>query len=91
MSLGKKDITINISTRAQIPKEISFKFLIKFLNLIANNSKTKKVKISNFGSFHKKETSERLGRNPKTGEEYLISKRSKIDFKSSYKIKKLLN
>lgn len=49
------------------------------------------VSISNFGKFTLNDKSERPGRNPKTGEEHMISARRVVNFKSSKKLKDLLN
>ena len=91
MSFGKKDIILNISTKALISKDDSRKFFTNFLNLITSKSKSKIVKISNFGTFYTKNTPQRLGRNPKTKEEFIISKRSKLIFKPSNKIRSTIN
>ena len=53
--------------------------------------KSKKVKISDFGTFNILEKSERIGRNPKTKVEKLISSRKVVTFKASKKIKNKLN
>jgi integration host factor subunit alpha len=91
MSFGKQDICNNISSRALISKDNSKEFFTKFLNLVTSNSKSRKVKISNFGAFYTKNTPQRLGRNPKTKEEFIISKRSKLFFKPSNKIRCIIN
>jgi integration host factor subunit alpha len=91
MSFGKKDIILNISSKALISKDDSKKFFTKFLNLVASKSKSRIVKISNFGTFYTKNTPQRLGRNPKTKEEFVISKRSKLFFKPSNKIRSVIN
>ena len=91
MSFGKKDISNNISSKAQIPFDASKKFFEKFINIVSVHSKTRNVKISNFGTFYTKNTPERLGRNPKTKEEFIISKRSKLFFKPSNKIRSIIN
>ena len=44
-----------------------------------------KVKIHNFGTFKMNNKKSRLGRNPKTKEEYNISSRNVINFKHSDK------
>ena len=49
------------------------------------------VKISTFGSFMVRQKSERLGRNPKTGESYPIMPRKVIDFRPSQKLKHWIN
>ncbi|MDC1242394.1 HU family DNA-binding protein [Gammaproteobacteria bacterium] len=91
MSFGKKDICINISSKALIPKDKSKDFFEAFLNLVSSKSKSKVVKISNFGTFYCKNTPQRLGRNPKTKEEFIITKRSKLCFKPSNKIRSIIN
>jgi integration host factor subunit alpha len=50
-----------------------------------------KVKISGFGNFVVKHKNERIGRNPKTGEEITISARRVLTFKPSQVLKKILN
>ena len=77
MSFGKKDICINISSKALIPKDKSKDFFETFLNLVSSKSKSKVVKISNFGTFYCKNTPQRLGRNPKTKEEFI--NQTKVD------------
>jgi len=91
MSFGKKDICNNISSKALITKDDSKEFLVNFLNLVTSKSKSRIVKISNFGTFFVKNTPKRLGRNPKTKEEFVISKRSKLFFKPSNKIRRIMN
>ena len=91
MSLGKKDIAINISSKAQISNKDSKRLLLSFLKLIVTHSDNKKVKISNFGTFYKRTTPKRIGRNPKTKDEFLIPQKSKLYLKTSNRIKSFLN
>ena len=91
MSFGKKDICKNISSKALISSGDSKEFFTNFLNLVNLKSKSRIVKISNFGTFYTKNTPERIGRNPKTKEEFIISKRSKLFFKPSNKIRSIIN
>ena len=49
------------------------------------------VKISSFGSFTIRNKSERIGRNPKTGEEVPITSRRVIIFKPSHVLKNRIN
>ena len=89
MSLGKNGIIKNIKSKAQISD--SKAFFEFFVDLLKKNSKQKIVKVSNFGTFYTKNTPQRLGRNPKTKEEFIISKRSKLFFKPSNKIRSVIN
>lgn len=47
----------------------------------------KSVKLSSFGAFHVRDKNQRMGRNPKTGEEVSIEPRRVIVFKSSQVLK----
>ena len=53
--------------------------------------KGEKVKISSFGSFSVRSKSERIGRNPKTGEEVPITPRRVLSFKPSHLLRDRLN
>ena len=50
-----------------------------------------KIKISGFGNFVVRQKRPRKGRNPKTGEELMISGRSIVTFKPSYVLRRALN
>ena len=47
--------------------------------------------LKNIGSFKKKDKKERIGRNPKTKEEFIIHSRKSISFTSSTKLLEKLN
>ncbi|WP_445678636.1 integration host factor subunit alpha [Radicibacter daui] len=49
------------------------------------------VKISSFGSFAIREKGERIGRNPKTGEEVPILPRKVLVFRASHVLKEKIN
>lgn len=49
------------------------------------------VKLSSFGSFHVRSKGQRIGRNPKTGQEVPISPRKVLIFKPSNVLKQRLN
>ena len=53
--------------------------------------KDSKVKIHNFGTFKLNKKNSRIGRNPKTKEEYNISSRNVITFKASKILLKYIN
>jgi integration host factor subunit alpha len=50
-----------------------------------------KVKISGFGNFVVREKSERVGRNPQTGDQIKISARRVLTFRPSQVLKAMLN
>ena len=90
MSLGKKDIVNNISSETFLHKSVSKSILESLLDLIKEN-RSKTIKISNFGTFYLHESPVRLGRNPKTKQEFKIPRRKKLIFKPSMAIKNILN
>ena len=90
MGLGKKDIVNNISSKTLISSKDSSKILDTFLGILKKH-KNKNIKLANFGSFLLINTPKRIGRNPKTKEEYEIRAQKKLSFKASNKIKSLLN
>ena len=91
MSLSKRDISKNISFETQISNKESLKLVNAFIGLVSSESKEKIVKISKFGTFYTHTSPKRTGRNPKTKELFVISKRSKLSFKTSLIIKNLIN
>ena len=61
-----------------------------FLGFIIENH-SRNININNFGSFILKKTPERLGRDPKSGQEHIIKPRMKLSFKPSDEVKKTIN
>ena len=49
------------------------------------------IKLSSFGSFIVRQKEERVGRNPKTGEEFLIPQRRVLVFRASHSLKSRIN
>ena len=91
MPLKKSDIAKNISSNISIKNSTSKEILDRFIKIIKSKSDTSDVKITNFGTFIKKVTPKRIGRNPKTGEEYPIAKRKKLSLIVSKKVRDRLN
>ena len=90
MGFGKKDIVKNISSKAHLSSKTSSLVLESFLRFIKSN-KRKQIKISKFGTYYLHKSAPRIGRNPKTKEEYEIQPFKKLSFKASNKIKSILN
>ena len=91
MSIAKKDIIFKITKDVNVSNSDASLLLELFIKLIKLNAKKKTIKLSNFGSFTFKKTPERVGRNPKTGESYIIGEQSKLNFKPSKKVKGKIN
>lgn len=58
-----------------------------FYQLNDTLAKGENVKLPGFGNFILREKKERLGRNPKTGEEKIISARRVVTFKAGQKLR----
>jgi len=92
MALTKCDIAQNIAKNAGISKQDSKVLLDNFIEQIKSSLKNKiSVKIYNFGTFEVKKTPSRIGRNPKTKEEHVISARNRITLNASKNLKDFLN
>tara|TARA_B100001248_G_C27138216_1_gene343299 strand:+ start:194 stop:493 length:300 start_codon:yes stop_codon:yes gene_type:complete len=92
INLTKKDIVNSIYMQIGLSKRILDVILEDILNIIITNLKnSKKVKISNFGTFEVRYKKKRIGRNPKTKEKKLISERNVVLFKPSKDFKKFIN
>jgi len=73
-------------------KHISENLINDFLStIILNIKKEKKLKISKFGTFSLRKKKSRIGRNPKTKEEKVISSREVVLFKPSKEFKEFIN
>ena len=62
-----------------------------FGEILSSLIKGDDVKISSFGTFIVREKKERIGRNPKTGEEVPITARSVVTFRASNVLKSKVN
>ena len=92
INLTKQEIVNSIYMQVGYSKKIAENLLEDFFNIIfLNLKKNKKVKITNFGTFEVRFKNKRLGRNPKTKEEKIISSRKVILFKPSKELKKRIN
>ena len=91
MSYTKSDIAKNIADKTSLSNQKAKQLLDRFIQVVVSGSKKQQVKISGFGTFIRKQTPSRIGRNPKTGEEFEISKRTKLNIILSNKIKEKIN
>ena len=92
INLTKKDLVNSIYMQIGYSKKVSETLLEEFFVILLNNLIQKKiVKISKFGTFYLKEKKQRIGRNPKTKKEAIISARNVVSFKPSKEFKKFVN
>ena len=91
-NLTKKEIINSIYMQIGFSKKLIETILEDLFEVILESLKKKgKVKISNFGTFILRHKKSRLGRNPKTKTEAIISERNVILFKSSKFLKSQIN
>ena len=90
MNITKKDLIDSLKKNSDLDNNKAGEFINLFFNKIKNElQKNKSVKISGFGTFEVIHTKQRIGRNPKTMQEYEIKARKVVIFKpSSFLIKK---
>tara|TARA_Y100001970_G_scaffold285516_1_gene405505 strand:- start:916 stop:1215 length:300 start_codon:yes stop_codon:yes gene_type:complete len=92
LNLTKKEIVNSLYMQIGLSKKILDTIFDDILNIIIENlRKSKKVKISNFGTFEIRYKKRREGRNPKTKEKKMISERNVVLFKPSKDFKKFIN
>ncbi len=92
INLTKKDLVNLIYMQLGYSKQISENLIEEFFSILSINlNAQKKVKISKFGTFSIREKKPRLGRNPKTKEQTVISKRNVVLFKASKEFKEFVN
>ena len=92
INLTKKDLVNSLYLQIGYSKKISENLLEDFFEIIFSSlKKNKKVKIAKFGTFTIREKKSRIGRNPKTKENKIISKRNVVLFKPSKELKKRIN
>ena len=88
MALTKADLAEKLNYDIGLNKRESKDFVESFFNeLNGNLERGEKIKLAGFGNFSLRDKSERIGRNPKTGEEKIISARRVVTFKSGQKLK----
>ena len=92
INLTKKDLVNLIYMQVGFSKQLSEILVDEFFSIIINNLITeKKIKISKFGTFSIRQKKSRIGRNPKTKEEKVISGREVVLFKPSKDFKEFVN
>ena len=91
-NLTKKDLVNLIYMQLGFSKNISENLIDDFFQMIVDNlSNEKTLKLSKFGTFLIRKKKSRIGRNPKTKKETLISERNVVLFKPSREFKDFVN
>ena len=92
INLTKKDLVNTIYMQIGFSKQITENLIEEFFSIIVLNLHQKKnIKISKFGTFLIRSKNSRIGRNPKTKEEKIISARNVVLFRPSKDFKDFIN
>ena len=83
INLKKKDIVKDLSKKIGFSSNYSKKVIDDLIHIILVNIKTGNFNLKDIGTFKIISKKERLGRNPKTKKEYIISKRKSVTFTPS--------
>jgi integration host factor subunit alpha len=87
-TLTRADIVDTLVREANLPRLQATNFLETTLEtIIMSLTEHSLVKISSFGSFNVRQKTKRVGRNPKTGKEAVITPRRVLSFKPSQYLK----
>ena len=88
----RKDLSNKIYKEIGFSKKFSSEIIDNFFeSLVSELIKSRKIKISSFGTFKVVNKRERIGRNPKTKIEAKISSRKVVKFKPSLIFKEKIN
>lgn len=91
-TLTRADLAEALVRKVGLPRNESQELVELVLNEIsATLTRGENVKLSSFGSFGIRKKGERLGRNPKTGEEVPITPRRVLVFRASNIMKERIN
>tara|TARA_B100001989_G_scaffold206267_1_gene154997 strand:+ start:275 stop:574 length:300 start_codon:yes stop_codon:yes gene_type:complete len=91
-NITKKDISKSIYSKYGTSEKTISLFVDNLFNILKIIlKKEKKFNLKNIGTFKILNKSQRIGRNPKTGEHHLISERKSISFKVSESLRNKIN
>ena len=92
VNLTKKDLVNSVYMQLGFSKHITENLIDDFFQTIVENLSSEKVlKLSKYGTFSIRQKRSRLGRNPKTKEEKIISQRNVVLFKPSKDFRAFIN
>ena len=92
MNVTKKDLSAILKKELNLSVDTSDSLVDEFFQAIKTTLRSKKnLKLSGFGTFETFKTKQRMGRNPKTMEEFEIRAQNKVRFSPTSKAKYFLN
>ncbi len=91
-NVSRDEIAEAIKTEFGFNRKLCLDIVNDIIDIIIEGLQTdNKVKIHNFGTFKLNNKNSRIGRNPKTKEEFNISSRNVVTFKASKFLLKYIN
>ena len=90
-NLTKIELAKGLSKTSGYPTTFSSKVINDLIKICTEMIKNNELTLKNIGTFKLISKKKRIGRNPKTKEEYLINKRKSISFRASKNLSKFLN
>ena len=91
INLNKVEISKLLSSKKGFSILLSKKLINDLIYIMIELIEINKLSLKNIGNFKLIQKKERLGRNPKTKEEFIISKRKTISFIASKRLVKIIN
>jgi len=92
MTLTRAHIVEAIAEQTGLPKYKSSEIVKILLEIVKKSLESgEDVLISGFGKFRVREKNERIGRNPATGEEVMVTPRRVVTFRCSEKLRNKIN
>tara|TARA_A100001015_G_scaffold228269_1_gene257934 strand:+ start:210 stop:488 length:279 start_codon:yes stop_codon:yes gene_type:complete len=92
MNLTKKSLSATLKKELRLSFDISDSLVDEFFLSIKQTLRSQKnIKLSGFGTFERFRTKERMGRNPKSMENFKIPSQNKVRFSPTSKAKYFLN
>ena len=92
MNLTKRSLSAILKKELKLSFDISDSLVDEFfLSIKATLRSQKNIKLSGFGTFERFRTKERMGRNPKSMENFKIPSQNKVRFSPTSKAKYFLN
>ena len=86
-TINKLHLSFNLSKELGYSVNLSKKIIDNLIDIIIQNIKDDNFNLKNIGKFKIIQKKERIGRNPKTKEKFLISSRKSLSFTPSKNLK----
>ena len=90
--MNKKELIAAVAEASEVSKKDAEKVIQAFTEVVADElKKGEKIQLVGVGTFEVSERGERIGRNPKSGEEMVIAASKTPKFKAGKALKDIVN